>query len=162
MTGETPDVPDALRELMWHVHDAELALARRLGVGVTDVLAMQVLAGGATGTVGLGAALRIRSASATALADRLEDAGHLRRVPHATDGRRVLLQLTESARADVIAGLRPLLDMIAAIVDDLEASERLVVHQFLRRATAAISDFAAATPGSVRSSPRSPRTTPSP
>jgi DNA-binding MarR family transcriptional regulator len=140
-----PDaIPDALRALMWSVHDAEAALARRLGVGVTEVLALQVLAARATGTVELGRALGIRSASATALADRLQAAGHLRRAPHATDGRRVVLQLTDSARAEVVAGLRPLLDAIDAAVDELGADERSAVERFLRRATAAVAEFSSA------------------
>jgi DNA-binding MarR family transcriptional regulator len=128
---------------MWSVHDAEAALARRLHVGVTDVQALQVLTGRDVGTVGLGAALGIRSASATALADRLQAAGHLRRVAHPTDGRRVVLELTASARAEVRTALRPLLDAIDGIVADLDDAEQVVVQRFLRRATAAITDFAA-------------------
>ncbi len=137
------NVPDALRALMWSVHDAEAALARRMGVGITDVQALQVLTGRATGTVELGESLGIRSASATALADRLQAAGHLRRAPHPTDGRRVVLQLTEPARVEVLAALRPLLDAVDAVVADLDETERAVVHRFLRRATAAVTEFAA-------------------
>lgn len=139
---EPSDVPDALRELMWSVHDVETTLARRLGVGVTDVLALQVLTGRAAGTVELGDALGIRSASATALADRLQTAGHLRRVPHATDGRRVVLELTDGARDQVLAALRPLLDGIDAAVAELDDTERAAVHRFLRRVTATITGFA--------------------
>ena len=137
------DVPDALRALMWSVHDAEAALARRLHVGVTDVQALQVLTGRDVGTVELGAALGIRSASATALADRLQAAGHLRRAAHPTDGRRVVLELTPSARTEVLTALRPLLDAIGGVVADLDDAEQVVVHRFLRRATAAVTDFAA-------------------
>jgi DNA-binding MarR family transcriptional regulator len=137
------DVPDALRALMWSVHDAEAALARRLHLGVTDVQALQVLTDRDVGTVELGAALGIRSASATALADRLQAAGHLRRAAHPTDGRRVVLELTASARAEVLTALRPLLDAVDGIVADLDAAEQVVVHRFLRRATAAVTDFAA-------------------
>lgn len=128
---------------MWSVHDAEAALARRLHVGVTDVQALQVLTGRDVGTVELGAALGIRSASATALADRLQAAGHLRRAAHPTDGRRVVLELTPSARTEVLTALRPLLDAIGGVVADLDDAEQVVVHRFLRRATAAVTDFAA-------------------
>ncbi len=128
---------------MWSVHDAEAALARRLRVGVTDVQALQVLTGRDVGTVELGAALGIRSASATALADRLQAAGHLRRAAHPTDGRRVVLELTASARVEVLTALRPLLDAIDGVVADLDDAEQVVVHRFLRRATGAVTEFAA-------------------
>lgn len=140
---DVPNVPDALRALMWSVHDAEAALARRMGVGVTDVQALQVLTGRATGTVGLGAALGIRSASATALADRLQTAGHLRRAPHPTDRRRVVLELTDPARMQVLDALRPLLEAIDLVVAELDDAERMVVDRFLRRATEAITAFGA-------------------
>jgi DNA-binding MarR family transcriptional regulator len=140
-TGTATEVTDALRALMWGVQDAQAALARRVGVGVTDVQALQVLADRSVGTVGLGTALGIRSASATVLADRLQSAGHLRRVPHASDGRRVVLELTDSARTEVIAALAPFLHAVGAIVADLDDTERATVTQFLRRTTAAIEDY---------------------
>jgi DNA-binding MarR family transcriptional regulator len=138
------DVPTALRRLMASTHDLEATLANRLGVGVTDVLALQhLLDHPDVGPVDLGTALRIRSASATVLVDRLEEAGHLRRSPHPTDRRRVLLATTESASAEVVGALAPLLGAIAALVDGLTPEQRETVAGFLQDATDAIRSFAA-------------------
>src|SRR5689334_11260158 len=119
------DVATALRRLLASTHDVENTLANRLGLGVTDVVALQHLVDHPdVGPVDLAHLLRIRSASATALVDRLEAAGHLSRTPHPTDRRRVLLAPTESATAEVVGVLAPLLGAIAALVDDLTPDQR--------------------------------------
>src|SRR5687768_13674903 len=111
--ADAPDVAEALRALLARTHDVEAALARRLGLGTSDVVALQHLAEQPDlGPVDLGNLLRMRSASATALVDRLQSAGHLRRTPHPTDGRRVVLALTDSARSEVAAALGPLIGAI--------------------------------------------------
>ena len=48
---------------------------------------------------GLGAAVELRSASVTALVDRLEKVGHVRRVRDPEDRRRVSLEMSDSAMA---------------------------------------------------------------
>lgn len=141
------DVATALRRLLAGTHDVEAALANRLGLGVTDVVALQHLVDRPdVGPAELAALLRIRSASATALVDRLEAAGHLARTPHPTDRRRVLLTPTGSATAEVVAALAPLLGAIAALVDDLTPEQRETVAGFLHGATDAIHSFAATPP----------------
>jgi DNA-binding MarR family transcriptional regulator len=145
--GEVADAAEigaALRVLLGRTHDVEDALARRLGLGVTDVLALQHLVDRAElGPVDLGHLLRIRSASATALVDRLQSAGHVERVRHPTDGRRVVLSLTDSARREAAAALAPLLARIGAVVAGFSAEERRAIARFLQRAGEAMADFAA-------------------
>src|SRR3954451_16485978 len=68
------------------------------GLGRTDVRAlvaiMDAARRGAPVTAGsLGAAVELSSASVTALLDRLEGAGHIRRVRDADDRRRVVLEM---------------------------------------------------------------------
>lgn len=141
------DVATALRRLLASTHDVENTLANRLGLGVTDVVALQHLVDHPdVGPAELATLLRIRSASATALVDRLETAGHLDRAPHPTDRRRVLLTPTGSATAEVVGALAPLLGAIAALVDGLTAEEQVTVERFLRGATDAIHSFAATPP----------------
>ena len=138
------DVAAALRRLLATTHDVENALANRLGLGVTDVVALQHLVDHPdVGPVDLATVLRIRSASATALVDRLEAAGHLSRTPHPTDRRRVRLAPTESATAEVVGALAPLLGAIAALVDGLTPDEQVTVERFLLGATEAMRSFAA-------------------
>lgn len=137
----------ALRELLALAHDVQVALARRLGLGATDVQALQHLAIGAPmGTVDLAHALRIRSASATVLVDRLEAAGHVRRDPHPRDGRRVTLVVSEAARTEVRAALTPLVDAITRLTDALAPGQAEVVAQFLGDTTEILRAYAAESP----------------
>ncbi|WP_163508457.1 MarR family winged helix-turn-helix transcriptional regulator [Fodinicola acaciae] len=135
----------AVRELVLTDREMEAALARRLGVGLTDVRAMEELVAqpGTLGPVELGKRLGITSASATALVDRLEVAGHLARRRHPDDRRRITLELTESARADFRAALGPLLASIGRITAGLDPDRAAVIAAFLSDVTAAVRDFAA-------------------
>jgi DNA-binding MarR family transcriptional regulator len=137
------DISRSLRDLLRVGRGVETTLARRLGVGVTDVQAVSHLveSGEPLGPVELGNRLGIRSASATVLVDRLEAAGHLRRTDHPKDRRRVVLRPTESARAEVREALVPLLRSIAGVVAALDEREAVVVRDFLRDATRAIGEF---------------------
>lgn len=135
----------AVRALVLTDREMETALARRLGVGLTDVRAMEELVAhpGALGPVELGKRLGITSASATALVDRLEAAGHLARQRHPDDRRRITLELTERARADFRAALGPLLASIGRITAGLDPADATVIAAFLRDVTTAVRDFAA-------------------
>jgi DNA-binding MarR family transcriptional regulator len=137
------DISRSLRELLRVGRGVQTTLARRLGVGVTDVQAVSHLVESPEplGTVELGNRLGIRSASATVLVDRLEAAGHLRRTDHPEDRRRVVLRLTETARAEVREALGPLLESITGIVAALDDRDAVVVRDFLRDATRAVEEF---------------------
>lgn len=137
----------ALRELLALARDVELALARRLGLGPTDVQALQHLAfGEPMGTVGLAGALKIRSASATVLVDRLAAAGHVRRGPHPSDGRRVTLVVSEAARAEVRAALAPLVDAMTRLTGGLPPEHAEVVARFLGDTIGVLRTYAAEPP----------------
>jgi DNA-binding MarR family transcriptional regulator len=137
----------ALRELLALAHDVQLALARRLGLGATDVQALQHLAFGAPmGTVDLAHALKIRSASATVLVDRLEAAGHVRRGPHPRDGRRVTLVVSEAARAEVRTALAPLVDALTRLTEDLDPAHAETVAHFLADTTEVLREYSAEPP----------------
>src|SRR3954469_3711374 len=74
------------------------------GLNRTDVRAlvaiMDAARGGKSLTAGrLGAAVDLSSASVTALLDRLERVGHIRRTRDADDRRRVVLEMSDSAMA---------------------------------------------------------------
>ena len=85
----------------------------------------------------------MRSASATALADRLERAGHVTRRPHPSDRRRQTLAPTEHAVSEVVAALRPLIGALNSAAAELTPQEAVVVAGFLRQAAAIMHDFAA-------------------
>jgi DNA-binding MarR family transcriptional regulator len=121
------------------------------GLGRTDVRAMVAIMDAARRgealTAGvLGQAVDLSSASVTALVDRLERAGHVRRVRDADDRRRVALELSESAMvagAEFFGGLNR--DLLAAMADYSD-DELAVVRRFLAQMTAVIEQHARAEP----------------
>jgi DNA-binding MarR family transcriptional regulator len=99
----------ALREMMQANAEITRELAQRLGLGVNDMAALDhLLQNGPIGPAELGALLGMRSASATALVDRLEAAGHVERRPHPTDRRRLVVEPTPHAVEEVLGMIRPL------------------------------------------------------
>ncbi|GAB3892133.1 hypothetical protein GCM10029964_066440 [Kibdelosporangium lantanae] len=124
--------------------EMQAALARRVGVRVTDVQAVDhvVLADRPLGTVELGNRLGIRSASAAVLVDRLVTAGHLTRAPDPDDGRRVVLSATDHARQEVRDALAPLIEQVDVITNRLTEAEAATVMAFLTDVTAAMRSYA--------------------
>jgi DNA-binding MarR family transcriptional regulator len=117
------------------------------GLGRTDVRAlvaiMDAARSGAALTAGaLGTAVDLSSASVTALVDRLERAGHVRRVRDSADRRRVVLEMSEpamAAGAEFFGGLqRDLMAAMARYSDD----ELAVVRRFLGDMTEVITEHA--------------------
>ncbi len=147
--AERRDAPDlsevswALREVNRRGGQVDKAVTRRLGIGHNETLALDVLLQSpvAMGPVELGNILGIRSASATALVDRLEASGHVRRVRHPTDRRRLIVETTETARRDVLAVLAPLLADVDEIAAGLTDDEAAVVTGYLRRVATAMRRF---------------------
>src|SRR4051812_27347066 len=86
----------------------------------------------------LGEAVDLRSASVTALVDRLEKVGHVRRVRDPEDRRRVALQISDSAMAaggEHFGGLAR--DLVAAM-ESYSDEELAVVRRFLMEMTEVI------------------------
>jgi DNA-binding MarR family transcriptional regulator len=143
------EIARAVRELVAAGREVHTAMARRLGVGPADLAALDhlVSAPDELGPVGLGHVLGMTSASATVLVDRLAAAGHVRRDRHPQDGRRVTLEVTDSARAEVRDVLRPLLDALAEVSAGLTAEQAETVLAFLTGTTAALHGYAATPAG---------------
>ena len=147
--ADQPD-PEAVSRALWLVtrttQDANLAFAARLDLGRSDVAALELLMNeGPLGPVELGDRLGMRSASATALVDRLEAAGHVARVRHPDDRRRVTVVPTEHAREEAGAAIGPLLAGLHAAAARLRADERAVVVGYLEEVAAALRAYAAGT-----------------
>jgi DNA-binding MarR family transcriptional regulator len=135
----------ALRRVLQAGREMQAALARRLGVRVTDVQAMDQVAAAdePIGTVTLGDRLGIRSASAAVLVDRLVDAGHLVREPDPADRRRVILIPTGHGRAEVREQLAPMLDDLTVVIKRLDETQAATVLWFLRQAAETMHSYAA-------------------
>ena len=122
----------AVRDLLLAAAVANHVIAQRLGLTLGDLTALDhLLAGDALGTGELAQRLGMRSPSATAVLDRLESAGHVRRAPHPTDRRRVVIEATEDGRAQSEQAVRPLIDALDELAAGLSLSDRQVVTEFL-------------------------------
>ncbi|MGY1821957.1 MarR family winged helix-turn-helix transcriptional regulator [Geodermatophilus sp. SYSU D00079] len=113
------------------------------GLNRTDVRALVAIMdaarrGQALTAGALGSAVELSSASVTALVDRLERVGHVRRVRDPADRRRVALEMSEEAMAagaEYFGGLNRDLTAAMAGFDDEELA---VVRRFLEEMTAVI------------------------
>jgi DNA-binding MarR family transcriptional regulator len=124
----------ALWEVMRAATDAGYVLAERMGLPYNDVRALSILAEAeeSLGPVELGNRLGMRSASATELVDRLEASGHVRRVRHPRDRRRVILEVTDTGWRAVMAELGPLLARFDRVADELGPEGSVAVVEYLR------------------------------
>lgn len=77
----------------------------------------------------------LSSGAATAVVDRLERAGHLRRTRESSDGRVVHLRRGEPGAALASSFFGPLAERSNAALDEFSAAELATVRRFLRGAT---------------------------
>lgn len=139
----------AAHELSWALREVTRAnaeiirnLARRLGLGVNDMTALDhLLQSGPLGPAELGHLLGMRSASATALVDRLEAMGHVERRPHPTDRRRLVVEPTPHAVEEVLGVIRPIVADLDAVAEDLTPDERQVVVRYLSRVSGVMGSY---------------------
>lgn len=139
---EAHELSWALREVTRANAEITRGLARRLGLGVNDMTALDhLLQDGPLGPAEMGHLLGMRSASATALVDRLEAAGHVERRPHPTDRRRLVVEPTPHAVEEVLGVIRPLVAGLDAVAEELTPEERRAVARYLRRVSEVLGDY---------------------
>ena len=128
---------------------AETTMRRRtrdeMGMGETDLLALRHLleaarAGRTVSPRDLSARLGISSASTTTLLDRLTRSGHVRREPHPTDRRALVVTATESADREVRATLAAVHERMLSAARSLTPEQAEVVVGFLHRMRDAVDD----------------------
>src|SRR5215207_5347845 len=125
-----------LRRLTVELDAVGRRFAETHGLNRTDVRAlvaiMDAARRGEALTAGrLGEAVELRSASVTALVDRLEKAGHVRRVRDHEDRRRVGLEMSDSAMAAGAEHFGGLAQDLTAAMGDYTDDELAVVRRFL-------------------------------
>nr|WP_202486596.1 MarR family transcriptional regulator [Streptomyces sp. SID4985] len=125
------------------LHSARFASLN--GLHPTDVRALIALmdarrAGEETTAGRLGTALGLNSAGTTALVDRLERAGLVRRVRGERDRRRVVIEVEERAVALGREFFGPLIERSAELLRGYDAGQRAAIRDFL----AGVRDAAAA------------------
>lgn len=106
----------------------------------TDLNALGIMMGaaraGATVTPGmLRQALNLSSPATTALIDRLDEAGHVRRSRSSVDRRQVHLEMTEKALATGSRLFAPLAREVEKALSDFSAEELELLSTMMRRVT---------------------------
>lgn len=130
------DVLNSLRKY----RAAESAMRRRtrdsMGMGETDLLAVRFLlqaqrAGRSVSPKDLAAYLGISSASTTILVDRLVRSNHVRREPHPTDRRALIVVPTTETDEEVRATLGVMHRRMMEIAESLTPAEAGTITRFL-------------------------------
>ena len=121
---------------------AETAMRRRtrdsMGMGETDLLAVRFLlqaqrTGRTVSPKDLSAYLKISSASTTILIDRLVKSNHVRRDPHPTDRRALVITPTTETDDEVRATLGVMHRRMMSVAEGLSPADARVVAVFLER-----------------------------
>jgi len=149
---ERLDPPTAVLQALRGYRAAEVATRRStrdsMGMGETDLLALRYLlraqaAGERVGPKNLSRMLGITTASTTSLIDRLVSSGHVRREPHPTDRRSLVIVPTAATDAEVRETLGEMHRRMLAVAEGLSAEESRVIVSFLRRMAEALNEQAA-------------------
>ncbi len=120
------------------------ALASSAGISETDLDALEHLeADGPLTQRQLGDRLSLTSGAITMLVDRLEQGGWVRRGPHPSDRRYILVELSPQARDRTPVGMVTYHEQIRTIAAKVPAGQREAVQDFLRAAAKAASLAAA-------------------
>ena len=121
------------------------------GLGPTDVYTLNLL-----GTVGpltagqLADRTGLTTGAVTRLIDRLERAGHVRRLPDPVDRRRVHVAIEPDRGAVFDALLEPVRRRLDEIIDSFPAEQRDVLVEFFTRAAPALCETAELTRAGTR------------
>ncbi len=146
---DTLDPPGAVLQALREYRNVEVARRRStrdsMGMGETDLLALRYLlraqaAGERVGPKDLSRVLGITTASTTSLLDRLVGSGHVRREPHPTDRRALVIVPTVASDSEVRATLGDMHRRMMAVAEELSAAEARVVVNFLRRMSEAVAE----------------------
>ncbi|MFE3498485.1 MarR family winged helix-turn-helix transcriptional regulator [Kitasatospora sp. NPDC059160] len=136
------DLSRALRDVLTLTQLARAVLAERLRMPLTNVEAVEhvIMARGAgepIGPVELSRRLGVTSAAGTQSVNRLVSEGHMTRGPHPSDGRRQVLDVTDSGLTHVMGELAPLLELLYEASRGLDESERAAAKRYLEKVSEA-------------------------
>ena len=120
-----------------------IAQARASGLGLLEFLVL-CRAAEADGVIpgDVGRSLGLSTSTMTGLSDRLERNQVVRRHPHPTDGRLLLLKATAKGRRILQRTLGPILAELTAEATALGAGERVAVRRFLDRVIVVVNQHA--------------------
>lgn len=133
---QTPSL-QALREVIDAGGKVRRVVARRAGLGESELVALQHLINGARGPAEVARLLEVSTAASTGIVDRLVAHGHVERRPHPDDRRRTDVHVTDSGREEVLGLLMPMFVELARLDAEFDDAERATVARYLTRTLAA-------------------------
>lgn len=127
----------ALEDLMDAMGTAPVAAAQRVDLTVTELHALRHLSRRPLTIGELARLLRLSSAGASGIIERLSERGLVARERHPSDGRKSRIVITELGHEVGIGALVPLFTTLSLLDSTLSDEERQLVTRFLHGATAA-------------------------
>ncbi|MGI8559635.1 MAG: MarR family winged helix-turn-helix transcriptional regulator [Solirubrobacteraceae bacterium] len=128
-----------LRAMSQALQNFLIAQARASGLGLLEYLIL-IRAADDDGVTACdaGRELGLNTSTMTGLADRLEQDKLIRRYPHPTDRRLLVLKATPRGRKAVERTLGPLLAQLIQLTETLEPDQRLILSSFMEQVTALV------------------------
>jgi len=130
-----PDMHPAsvlLRRVLVLNNAMEFHLRKHLKTNETDFQAMQhLLQVGPMTPSALAELLHLTTAAVTSVIDRLVQAGHVRRSPHPSDRRRIVVQPTEESVKEAMGQLMPMILTTDSLVRHMDEHEQSAVTAYL-------------------------------
>lgn len=114
------------------------AVARRAGLSHNELRTLELLDDDPRGTGEIARALGVSTAAASGIIDRLVERGHAQRAPHARDGRRTEVTISESGRREALSYLIPMFAELARLDASFTDAERATIARYLDGATRAM------------------------
>lgn len=149
----TPDKPDPtprvdvheasalFREILQLTAEFEVDVSAALSVNRRDFEAMQHLVmSGSLSPTEIARRLGVTTAAATVIVDRLTSAGHVRREPHPTDRRAVVVVPEPASIVQAMDRILPLIRGVDSALDDFIPAEQAAITEYLRRVAAVYRD----------------------
>ncbi|MGR0161111.1 MarR family winged helix-turn-helix transcriptional regulator [Paenarthrobacter nitroguajacolicus] len=135
------DIRARVQQLAVRQQRFERYLASELGVDAPGLEAMDhLIATGPATPTELARRLGISTAATTLVLNRLEDAGHIRRDRHPSDGRKLVVTAAQSSADQAFERVLPMIEGVEELVAGLSAPERAAVQAFLDRLVAIYDD----------------------
>lgn len=125
----------ATREFTSAVDAVNQVVAEGMGVNRTDHRVLEVLNRKGAMTAGdLAAASHLTTGAVTAVVDRLEDVGFVRRVRDSEDRRRVLIERTPESTKSAMRYYGPFMNRSFELMSNYDADQLTAIRDFMREA----------------------------
>lgn len=133
LSSQDSELWAAIYSVIKSSNSAMPASARRLSIAKADMTILELLMERPHSPSELAAALQVTNAAISIAIDRLEQRGHVIRTKDESDGRKVVVKITDVAETEVGAELAPMFIHLHSMVEETPKKDREVITNFLRK-----------------------------